>query len=387
MSLSTKDTYVKHNLGKILIFCIFFSMIHGADFKYSMHIDKPNPYVKESVLLTVNVNQTNHDVVLLFDFDLLKSDAYTFQRIDIKESDAYHNAQIEYTYLIYPLKEGKIELGFHLTQKATTDESIAYSFSGDRDNVKTLQTTDTKIEIPPLPLTVKALPENVEIVGNFTLDYTVKTKKAQAYEPLPMQVTIQGLGYPPILETLLPKDDSFTRFLEPPIVTTNASKDGFHSKVVYPMALSHDKSFTLDAVNIQAFDPATEKHYTLSMPSQTFTIAPVDRTELLDKVDTPALYDMDLEWIKDLLSYVIIFGAGFLSAQVLKWKRIATTKRQHPMITKIDHTKTVKELLQLLLANNPKMFPKTINTLEAVLYKNESASLHTLKNKAIQELK
>ena len=78
-------------------------MLNAEDFTYTFNVDKPSPYVKEAVLLTLNLNQTNPDVVMLFNLDLVKSDAYTFQRLDIKETDNYHNTNVEYVYLIYPL--------------------------------------------------------------------------------------------------------------------------------------------------------------------------------------------------------------------------------------------------------------------------------------------
>lgn len=139
MNLSTKDTSVKLTLGKMIplsLLCIAFTFLNARDFDYTVRVDKTNPYVKEAVILTVDVNQTNHDMVLLFDFDLVKSKSYSFQRIDIKEIDVYHAVQIQYTYLLYPLQSGIVDIAFNLTQKATTDESVAYSFSGDRDNVK-----------------------------------------------------------------------------------------------------------------------------------------------------------------------------------------------------------------------------------------------------------
>jgi hypothetical protein len=197
---------MKHNLGKIVLLFLGFTFIFANDFNYKITVDKTNPYIKEAVILTVDINQTNHNIVLLFDFDLLKNNSYSFQRIDIKEIDAYHAAQIQYTYLIYPLKEGDINIDFHLTQKATTDESVAYSFSGDRDNVKGLVTVNTKIDLAPLTLKVKPLPKNTQIVGDFSLDYKIKTLHAQAFEPIPLQVTLKGIGYPPLLENLLPSE-------------------------------------------------------------------------------------------------------------------------------------------------------------------------------------
>jgi len=184
MSSSTKDIYVKNNLGntylRLFMFFLSFITLQAEDFTYTFNTDSPTPYAKEAVVLTLDLNQTNHDVVLLFNFSIKKSKDYTFQRLDIQETDSYHNAQIHYVYLIYPLKSGDINITFNLLKKVTTDDSVAYSFSGDR----------TQINLPPFQLQVKPLPEGTVFVGDFKLTYDIKKHKAKSYEPLPFQVRI-----------------------------------------------------------------------------------------------------------------------------------------------------------------------------------------------------
>jgi hypothetical protein len=107
MNSSIKDTYVKNNLGKTILFLLVFVLLQAEDFSYAFKVDKTHPYVKEAVILTLDIQQTNKNVVLLFDFDLKKSDHYQFQRINIKETDSYHNAKIHYEYLILNLNCSK----------------------------------------------------------------------------------------------------------------------------------------------------------------------------------------------------------------------------------------------------------------------------------------
>jgi hypothetical protein len=378
---------MKHNLGKIVLLFLGFTFIFANDFNYKITVDKTNPYIKEAVILTVDINQTNHDIVLLFDFDLLKNNSYSFQRIDIKEIDAYHAVQIQYTYLIYPLKEGDINIDFHLTQKATTDESVAYSFSGDRDNVKGLVTVNTKIDLAPLTLKVKPLPKNTQIVGDFSLDYKIKTLHAQAFEPIPLQVTLKGIGYPPLLENLLPSDNNITHFTETPLVTSFASRKGTHVTVTYPMALSHDKSFTLNPIIINAFNPTTKTSYTLTVPEQHFNISKIDKASMIDKIDTPSALKADWSWLKTLFGYIIVFFAGYLSALSWKLTKKKKHKEYHPWVEKIQSTKTSKELLQLLMAKDSKAFTSCIEKLEASIYGNENIHLGSIKKEVLEKIK
>jgi hypothetical protein len=361
-------------------------LLNAEDFTYDFHLDKHNPYLKEPVILTLDLKQSNHDVVLLFNFDLQKSEDYFFQRLDTKESDTHHNTQIHYVYLIYPLRSGEINISFDLMKKVTTDDSVAYSFSGDRDNVKGLVTTDTKITLPPLLLKVKDLPENTALVGDFSLTHEFKKHKAKAYEPIPFQVRIEGSGYPPLINNLLPKDVNFTLFKENPIVRSTNSKQGTKSSVTYPMALSSDKSFDLNSISIKAFDPKTGKHYMLTIPKQHFDISEVDVSTLIDKTDDPEPLESDWSWLGSLLSYLIIFGAGYLTAVSLKWKKKILPQTDDPFKEKIKNCKDEKSLLQLLMATDSKKFTESIGKLENGLYGNAKINFKKIKQNVLESL-
>ena len=387
-----KDTYVKNNLGKTFLHLIFLVLYMGElqaeDFSYAFHMDKQMPYVKEPVILTLDLNQTNHDVVMFFNFSIKPSDDYTFQRIDIKETDSYHDTKVRYFYLLYPLKSGDINITFDLIQKTTTDESIEYSFSGDRDHVKGIVTTDTKIDLPPLQIQVKSLPEGTLLVGDFSLTHTVKKQKAKAHEPLPLQVTIKGTGYPPILDAILPKEGNFTRFTEKPIVKSFAGMKGTQNTVTYPMALSHTQSFTLAPIVLKAFNPKTEQSYTLEVPAQRFEVQEVDTQTLVDKVDSPEVLreDWTWTWLPTLLSYVIVFASGYLTALSWKWKKRQSRRESDPLIQKIEACKDGKALLQVLMSVKDKHFTAVIEKLENALYGNGKINFNNIKQDALDRV-
>jgi len=388
MNLSIKDTSVKHNLGKILklFIALSFVLLLAEDFTYDFHLDKANPYLKEPVILTLDLKQTNHDIVLLFNFDLCKSADYFFQRLDTKETDTHHNIQIHYVYLIYPLKSGEIKLSFDLVKKITTDDSVAYSFSGDRDNIKGLVTTDTKITLPPLPLSVKDLPENTTLVGDFSLTHTFTKHEAKAYEPIPFQVKIEGSGYPPLVDTLLPKDLNITVFKETPIVHSTHSKQGTKSSVIYPMALSSTNSFDLSPITIKAFNPKTMKHYALTVPKQHFNISKIDVNTLVDKTDNPKPLQNDWSWLSSLLGYLIVFAAGYLTAISMKWKKKILPQNDDPLKVKIEACKDERSLLQVLMAGNSKKFARSIEKIENSLYGNGKINFKKIKEEVLEKI-
>ncbi len=381
---------MKNNLGSLILFyffsfCLFSLMLHAEDFTHTFHVNKTDPYVKEAVVLTLDLNQTSHDKVLLFDFKIKKSAAYHFQRLDIKETDTGHHAQVHYVYLIYPLKSGKINLSFDLLKKVTTEDSVAYSFSGDRDNVKGLVTVDTNVILPTLQLNVQTLPGNTLLVGDFKLTHTIKKHQAQAHEPLPMQVNISGKGYPPLLSTLLPQEGNFTRFTEEPVIKSVVTTQGSQSIVTYAMALSAAHSFTLDPIEIKAFDPHTQKSYYLTLPQQHFDITTSKESELVDNIDSPELLKEDWSWMQTLFGYFVVFTAGYLSALSWKWSKKQKRKKDNPFKEKIQNCSDAKALLQLLMSTEDKRFTSTTETLEASLYGDGKINFNKVKQDLLEE--
>lgn len=377
---------MKHNLGKMLVFLLATLVLQAKDFDYSFSVDKKNPYVKEAVLLTIELNQTNHHKTLLFDFDLKPSDRYSFQRFKSNKSDANHHVKAQYTYLIYPLRSGDVNITFELEKKVTGDDSLAYRFSGGRDIVMQIVTVNTSVALSPITLKVKALPEDTLLVGDFNITYSIKKHEAKAYEPLPFQVTIEGKGYPPLLDTLLPREGNFTRFTEKPIVNPHANTQSTQNTVTYPMALSHNKSFELPPLVIKSFNPQTEKSYELIIPAQSFNITQPDVATLIDNIDSPEVLRVDWSWLSTLFSYFIVFTAGYLSALSWKWKKRPLSKKDSSLKAKIQNCKDEKALLQVLMAADSKRFASSIEKLEASLYGNGKINVNKVKKEAEEQL-
>lgn len=368
----------------MLIFLLATLVLQAKDFDYSFSIDKKNPYVKEAVLLTLELNQTNHHKTLLFNFDLKPSDSYSFQRLKSNKSGANHHVREQYAYLIYPLRSGDINITFELEKKVTSDDSSSYSFSGGRDIVMQLVTVNTSVALPPITLKVKALPEDTLLVGDFNIAYSIKKHEAKAYEPLPFQVTIEGKGYPPLLDTLLPKDGNFTRFTEKPIVNSQTSTQGTQNTVTYPIALSHNKSFELPPIVVKSFNPQTAKSYELVIPAQSFNITQPDVTTLIDNVDSPEALKVDWSWLSTLLSCFIVFVVGYLSSLSWKWKKRPLSKKDSPLKSKIQNCKDEKALLQVLMAADSKRFASSIEKLEASLYGNGKINVNKVKKELLE---
>ena len=360
---------MKKNHGRSILLLLIFTLLYGdSGFEYKFDISNQNPYIKEPITLTVDISQKDHSKVMLFKFDIKKSDEYIFWRIDTKSRDEYHNNHIKYTYLLYPLKDGKIDINFNLIQMITTDDKVAYSFSGDRDNTRGLNKKDIPITIPPLSINIKPIPPKVDIVGDFGLSYHIKREKAKSYEPLALRVTINGSGYIPKISNLIPPSKLYTIFAETPIVKSINHKDTTLSEVIYNLALSAKDSFELEPIIIKAFNPKTAKYYELKVPKHSFEITKPDIDKLIDTTDSPKPIDDNL-WSKigSFISYLLVFIAGFISAKLIKWGK--KSNRSDEVEDIISSTKNPKELLAILMATDRVKYKERIEKLERDIYR------------------
>ena len=380
---------------KFLLMLWSITIVYAEDFTSKFTLSNTTPYVKEAVIMKLDLVQTDHSKVILFKFSPKKSDEYEFYRLDIKEEDAYHSAKVHYTYLIYPLRSGEISITFDLIEMVTTDEKIAYSFSGDRDNVRGLNKVDIPITLPALKLQARTLPKETEIVGDFTIQHTIKKDQADAFEPLALTITLKGTGYPPILENIIPSDQHYRLFNEKAILQLHRSSKGTKNSVTYPYAFSAKKSFDLPKVTIHAFNPKTQNSYLLTLPKKHFTITQSDPKRLLDKIDSPKALQISWSWLYSILSYLLVFAIGFLTAKLLKWnhfnwKKSSKNSSNNPLMEtfteEIKATNDPKVLLALLIATDARRYSDSIKRLEEGLYGKKRYDLKRIKREIVETL-
>ena len=323
---------------------------------------------KEPILLRIDLNQTNPAVVLLFHFKVNESADYRVRPLSAQHNDTLHHTQLSNLYELYPLKTGEINVTFTLVKRVTNDAKVRYFSSGDRDDFKKLETEDTPIDLPPLKLQVRPLPPGTQLVGDYTLSYSLKTQSAEAFAPIPLEITLKGRGYPPEITQLFPKSDRYRLFAQKPQITHYSTPNGTQIKAVYLYAVSAKEDFDLPEVRIGAFDPFRQRTYTLTLPSHHFTIQSVDREQLVDTHNTPPPLQWDLSWVWHLLGYLSAFVAGGMSA--LLWQRRRATvpssePTSDPLQQKIQACEDPRALLQLLLANPTPAYRDAIGALEA----------------------
>jgi len=354
---------------RFLIFVILFSIIEAKDISYSFSVDNQTPYKNEAIILDVNITQLDHSKVMFFKFSPKKSSDYSFTQIDFKEDEKYHSLKYQYKYRIYPLRDNNISIQFDMVKSVTTDASVAYAISGDRDNIKGLVKQNTKIDLSPLVIKVKSVPNGTSLVGDFKLHYTIDKTITKSYEPIYLHIELKGSGYLHSFE-ILPKSKKYHIFTQKPKIISNS--------IVWDYAISSKGDFVLPKVVLNGFNPKTKHSYKLIIPTKHIKVEGVDSSSLVDKEDNPpSTHDIDWSWVGWFFSYIIVFLSGFFMPRDIfnLWNK----KKHISFDDKVASVKSHKELLKLLLSYNSSEYTGVIKILEQVVYNGNDISLSRIK--------
>ena len=363
-----------------LLFCLV-SLNAEHAFNYHLDITNAKPVVKEAVILTLELNQTETGKVVRFSFDLPKSQNYQTEFLEADESKDYKNrTRVVIKYAIFPLRADDIEIPLQIILQESSQEELKKFVTGSADELMYLQTTNHTYPLPSLKLHVRPLPHETQIVGDFQLTFKLKNNHTTADKQTNITYTLSGRGYRPEFKTLLPKIDGVTQFLD---------KEEFHNKLFHKInfhyALISDTNFTIPKINIAAYNPKENKVYRLSADPLPIVIDPVTTPNKSEKQFFP---DLNREFLKELVDYILIFLAGFftyIAIDLFAKKRFEQRSQKKEFLQKIKYTKTEKELMQILIAFQSSLFDKEIRQLEQSLYHNKKLSMQRLKKQIKQK--
>jgi len=377
---------MKKNLGKILLLCIVWVLELAAkeDIAYKLDVSTHTPYVKEAVIVTMEAWQKSTHDVILFEFKPLQKEGYELLFLgeeDLKdEGDLTH---VRFKYALFPKKSGALEVPLHFVAKSASKEELKDVAIGARNVLRVVKTKDRTIPLEALHLKVQPLPEGVRLVGAYDLVANIPVKETTPFAQVDLTYTLQGHGYPPQIASLLPDIPGVERFME-----VEKFDDKLFHKRIFHYALLAEKSFTIPAVSIKAFNPATKKVYMLSTPQTTIKVASVDPKEIVDKHDAlPKAIDRSA--YRQYLYYLLFFIAGIASAKLfplLKKRFFPTMKGMDDISLTIAKTEDPKALLRYLIARNRTLFADEIGLLEEMLYEKRQHSFKEIKKSALQRV-
>jgi hypothetical protein len=377
---------MKNTLGKLLIFIYLGCVALASSLAtYKLTASKENPKIKEAVEIKFVAHQKDHEDVMFFFLEPKKSQNYKIVLLKKESKElAYHDKKTTFTFLVFALKSGDIKVEFDFTIKVASDEAVAQVYRGSRDNVKWIETQNTKIKLNPLILKVQNLKSHVALIGDFKLSSTIKDTNISAYKSTNITYHLEGVGYDEIEINPIQSIKDVKIFSQITKHYNKATKDGYEIQREFNYALIAEKSFQIKPKEIKCYSPKTDTYYTLKTKPYNINVSKLDTSTLIDNDDFPKQKDY-FEPLKKFFIYIVIFLAGFLSARFIPTKK---GKKKEKFLD-IKDAQNAKELLYILMHSYPQHNLKDFSKkLEEIVYaKADKSEFIKIKKEILIKLK
>lgn len=379
---------MKKSLGKLILLLLLQTFLHANPLaSYKLFANKTEASLKEPIEIKFIAKQKDHTDNMFFLLEPKKSPDYDIKLLEKVSSDKRdHNAETTFVYILFPLKAKKIEVDFDFTVQTASDKAVKQSYVDDHDGGKAVQMKNTKVKIEPLLININKIPQDVDLVGDFTLEAKCDKTKIAQYDNVNIIYTLKGTGYKIDKTSLLKDIANVHKFSDVHEEYSKLTKDGYISKKTYTYALSSKENFNTPALQLKAYSFKKNQVYTLKVPSYSIEITKINPKNLLDKKESPTSQKLfKSENIKEFFIYLIIFISGFISA---KYTNISFKNRKKDgKFQDIRKTNSSKELILVLISKyqhyNIKSF---VDELEKAEYEQSSQSFSELKKEVLKYL-
>jgi len=379
---------MKKNLGNLLLFLLLSSFLQANSLAtYKLFADKTDAYVKEPIEITFIAKQKDHTDNMFFMLKPKKSSDYKIKLLKKITNDKKHDSLVTFSYVLFPLKAKKITLNFDFIVQTLSDQTLTQSCIDDHDGAKALHIDNSKdMRVKPLIINIKKIPQDVDFIGDFTLQSQCSNKKITRYDDANIIYTVQGIGYKNDKNNILNTISHVTQFSDIHDAYSRLTKEGYMSKRIYTYALSAKENFTIPSLHLKAFSFKTDKIYTLETPSYPIEVTKINPLTLLDKKDSPKTENIfKTETLKQFSIYLLLFIFGFISAKFsnINFKR----EKKKNDFQDIKETKSQKELIIVLINKYQNYDVKEfVNELEKLEYEKSTQSFSSIKKELLEFL-
>ena len=370
---------MKKILGSLLLLSL--SLFAKSAYEWKVDIKENELYLHQSTVLnmqcTFSEEGKNDDV----EFSPPNDVPFTFELLSEKKHFVGNVQTLSYKYLVFAKKEGNYELLLKPTMLFTSQSAIDNVIVG-RDNVNDLEVEKEVAEIRPLKMHIH--PTASDLTGKFSLKTDLDLHEVSAYEPVHLELLIEGEGNLQELPAIDFEIEGVQVFADKAEKKLILSEKGYKGVWLQRFAFVGKQDFVIPSVEFHYFDLQTSKENLLK--TQAFTIKikedGIKREDLIDEVNLPS-NKIDFSKYLDYLYYSLTFLAGFIVAKLVRLPKKTAQKEKGSSIKKAN---SAKELLEVLVLCDKALFTQEIQSLEAGVYKGEKVELSKLKKSALKKL-
>lgn len=365
-------------LGVILLFMS--ALLYGAEpYTWSLNINKSHAYVNEAIAFEYSCDFEDTAYLHVIELNIVgENDRYRLLSLGEVETIKDGKRRNVYRYVLFPKKAGEQTFPFKVLMRKTTQASIENSVIG-RDNVQGYEFVDHTMDLPPV--TLEVLDHKEKMTGRFALRVELDKTDVKAYEPVHLDVHLEGEGDFDQMQDMVLNIEGVTIFSEAGEKRYNLTPEGFKGEWEQKFSLVAKEDFTIEPIELAYFD--IDKKERIVLRSERFNVKVSEgykREELLDDVadeaDTPW-------WSWSYLNYLFTFIAGVLLGRYsLRLKR--GQKNPEGLVEEIGACRSVNMALAKLVMTGDRRFTVLIKKYEKL---GSKASLSGLKKELMDILK
>jgi len=348
---------MKNNLGKIFLILVLSLELFASTYEWSVEASKKTAMTNEPIYLKYTCTFSNSAYIYTIEFNpIADNDEYKVVLLSENENISDGKRVNTYEYLLYVKKAQNLNLFFDTTMKKTNKDSIQNSVIG-RDNIESEDYSTRVIRQKSVELEIKDAKS--VLVGKLNADVNKDESNIKAYEPYHLEIQIQGSANFEDLEAFYFDIDGVKVIEEKPIQNLQLTKEGHVGSWSQKFAFVSDTDFTIPRIDVQYYDIEEKKLKILGFDEVNIEVTKVyKKEELIERVEKS--FELKYEYIY----YVLSFLAGFFFAKIKFKKRVKPPSEELLMNKKIDNTKSLQELVFLLVLSDAKRYSKIIEMIE-----------------------
>jgi len=370
---------MKKVLGSLLLLSL--TLFAKSAYVWKVDLKERELFLHQSTVLTMQCSFSKEGKNDDIEFIPPKDIPFEFKLLNENRRFEGEQQTITYKYLIFAKEEGSYELKLQPQMLFTTQSAIDNVIEG-RDNVNDLEVEKEIAQLETIKVKVKKT--SSDLTGSLVLTSKLDNKNVSAFEPVHLEVMLEGEGNLHALKPIVFDIDGVQVFSDDPEKKFVLSEQGYKGTWVQRFAFVGEKKFTIPPVLLPYFDLNDKGEKVLQTQSFAVSVKEegIKREDLIDKVDLPS---EKIEWSAYLsyLYYILSFIAGFLVAKLVRLPKRRVEKEK---CESIKNAKDEKELLDVLIRCEKNLFVSEIEVLEGAVYKGDKVELSTLKKRVISRL-
>jgi Flp pilus assembly protein TadG len=357
----------------------------GDPFIVELKVDKTNLKVGESTTLNILFKQRLDAKANKLNINEPKIDNFWIKKVDgEKQFSQGQYIVTQYSYLIFAQKAGEFEISpIQADIGRLTQRSMGGFFSDPFFNSMSAQINWQKIYSNSLQIKVDALPNGIELYGDFNIKATVDKKEVFVNKPVNLTIDIDGVGNIDDIQKFDINLANAIVYPDKPQISSRLVNGEYQGSFTQKIAIISDSDFKIPSIKLTFFDKKTNKIKTISTDTIDIKVKgkstlsqnePIVQTltpnNVQEKPKTKVIVKQSKELNYLFLLVGLILGSS-ITYFIMNRKNSEDKIKENDLVTLIKNTKDDKKLFEILLpyAKDDEVISDILKQLEENIYK------------------